>query len=183
MIMSKRTKFSTSKNDEYYTPKYGVEIILPYVKKEWKTIWCPFDKEWSNYVIMLKEMGYNVIHTHIDEGYDFLNYEPSFEFDAIITNPAFSIKNETIKKCIEYKKPFCLLLPFTMFFSKRSIQTVAEGGSDGVQFLMIDDRISFNGERANFNTWYIGGNHFFDKDINVYLFEESPIKLWHLENK
>lgn len=173
-----RKKFSTSKNDEYYTPEYGVRILEPYLKKEWKTIWCPFDKEWSNYVKVFKQLGYNVIYTHIDNGQDFLNYEPDFDFDVIISNPPFSIKNDILKKCYEYNKPFCLLLPYTMFFAKSSIQTV----KDNIQFLMLDDRISFNGKRANFSSWYIG-NKFFDKDINVYIFQESPTKLWDLENR
>ena len=173
-----REKFSTSVNNEYYTPKYAVNILKEHLKKEWKTIWCPFDKEWSNYVIILKELGYNVIHTHIDNGEDFINYVPNFEFDVIISNPPFSIKNQVIKKCFDYNKPWCLLLPYTMFFAKSTIQLCG----DRIQFLMIDDRISFNGERANFNSWYIG-HKFFDKDINVYNFKESPTKLWHLERK
>lgn len=173
-----REKFSTSKNDEYYTPRYAVEILKPYLK-DWKTIWCPFDKDWSNYVVIFKELGYNVIYTHIDNNEDFLTYQPDFDFDVIITNPAFSIKNETIKRCIYHNKPYCLLLPYSMFFAKSSIKVV----KDNVQFLMIDDRISYNGSRANFNSWYIGGNNFFDKDINFYIFDESPVKLWHLENK
>jgi hypothetical protein len=174
-----RDKFSTSKNDEYYTPRYAVDIITPYLKDEWKTIWCPFDKEWSNFVIILKELGYNVIHSHIDESKDFLEWQPDEHFDAILSNPPFSIKNEVIERCRYFNKPYCLLLPYTMFFAKSSIKLVG----DNIQFLMIDDRISYNGERANFNSWYIGGNNFFEKDINVYLFKESPVKLWHLENK
>ena len=35
--------------DEWYTPKNAVEMILPYVKN-YKTIWCPFDKPYSEYV-------------------------------------------------------------------------------------------------------------------------------------
>ncbi len=173
-----REKFSTSVNDEYYTPKYAVSILKPYMNKEWKTIWCPFDKEWSNYVNLLGEWGYNVIHTHIDYDQDFLTYDPDFEFDAIISNPPFSIKNQILNKCYEYGKPFCLLLPYTMFFAKSSIRTVG----DNVQFLMIDDRISYDGKRANFNSWYIGGNKFFEKDINVYIFNENPCKLWSEEH-
>ena len=34
--------------DEWYTPKSAVEMILPYVKN-YKTIWCPFDKPYSEY--------------------------------------------------------------------------------------------------------------------------------------
>lgn len=39
----------TSKTDEYYTPRYAVEIIVPFLKlKKYKTIWCPFDKKIVN---------------------------------------------------------------------------------------------------------------------------------------
>lgn len=174
-----RKKFSTSVNDEYYTPEYAVRILEPHLKNEWKTIWCPFDKEWSKYVKVFRELGFHVKFTHIDDGYDFLTYEPDFHYDVIISNPPFSIKNKIIERCQKLSKPYCLLLPYSMFFAKSSIQVV----NGNIQFLMIDDRISFNGERANFNSWYIGGNNFFTKDINFYIFDESPQKLWHLENK
>ena len=35
--------------DEYYTPRHAVEILLPYIPEHSK-IWCPFDKEFSQYV-------------------------------------------------------------------------------------------------------------------------------------
>lgn len=172
-----RKKFSTQKNDIYYTPIYGVNILKPYMKREWKTIWCPFDTKSSKYVQVFKEMGYDVKYTHIDYDQDFLTYEPNFNFDVIISNPPFSIKNEIIKKCRQYGKPYCLLLPQSMFFAKSSIQML----SKDLQLLIIDDRISFNGTRANFNSWYIGGNKFFEKDINFYIFNESPLKLYQQE--
>ena len=36
----------------------------------------------------------------------------------IITNPPYSLKDEFIKKCYEWKKPFCLLLPITALEGK-----------------------------------------------------------------
>lgn len=39
--------------DEWYTPRHAVEVILPYIPKEY-TIWCPFDKEISQYVQVFK---------------------------------------------------------------------------------------------------------------------------------
>ena len=39
-------------------------------------------------------------------------------FDMIITNPPYSLKDEFIKKCYEWNKPFCLLLPITAFERK-----------------------------------------------------------------
>lgn len=52
MEFSKQIK--TSKGDEYYTPRYAVEIILPYLEK-FSHIWCPFDKEHSQFVKVLQE--------------------------------------------------------------------------------------------------------------------------------
>ena len=38
-----------SKNDEWYTPRRAVEIILPYIP-DGATVWCPFDMPSSQYV-------------------------------------------------------------------------------------------------------------------------------------
>lgn len=171
-----RQKFSTQKNDEYYTPKYAILPIIEYCKK-YKTIWCPCDKEWSNFVILLKEQGCNVIHTHIDDGFDFLKYQPDFEYDAIITNPPFSIKNDIIKRCNELNKPWCLLLPFSIMSAKSTIKTLSECDT---QFFLFDDRITYDGSRPNFTSCYIA-NRFFEKDVNYYIFRESPLKLYKQE--
>lgn len=58
--------------DEQYTPQYAVLPILKYLPKG-KIIWCPFDTEHSEFVIALEENGFEVIHSHIKTGQDFLN--------------------------------------------------------------------------------------------------------------
>lgn len=42
-----------SGNDEFFTPKYAVDPILKYLKPN-STIWCPFDKGFSEYVKVLR---------------------------------------------------------------------------------------------------------------------------------
>ena len=59
-------------NDEYYTPEYAIEPILKYLKHNSK-IWCPFDKEESNFVKILIDSGHIVTATHIENGFDFKN--------------------------------------------------------------------------------------------------------------
>lgn len=54
--------------------------------------------------------GYQVIHSHIDEGKNFFFYEPD-EYDIIISNPPFSIKDDIIKHLYELSKPYAILLP------------------------------------------------------------------------
>ena len=50
--------------DEYYTPQILVEPILKFIKPN-STVWCPFDNELSEFVLMLKEAGHKVIYSHI----------------------------------------------------------------------------------------------------------------------
>lgn len=72
--MSFSQQIKTSKSDEYYTPRYAVEIILPYLDK-FEHIWCPFDKEHSEFVKALQERGKKVTFGHIETGQDFFAYE------------------------------------------------------------------------------------------------------------
>ena len=99
------------KNDELYTPDYAIEPLLKYLPKD-KIIWECTDFGSSNITKLLKQHDYKVISTHKDN-FDFLTDIPNFDFDIIITNPPYSLKNEFLKKCYEYDKPFCLLLPLT----------------------------------------------------------------------
>ena len=45
--------------DEQYTPQKGVEVLLPHIQHlKDKIIWCPFDKEDSQFVKVLTENGF-----------------------------------------------------------------------------------------------------------------------------
>lgn len=98
-------------NDEIYTPEIALIPLLKYLPKNIK-IWECTDFGESNITKVLKEHGYDVISTH-KSNFDFLSDKPTFDFDVIITNPPYSLKDEFIKKCYEYNKPFALLLPIT----------------------------------------------------------------------
>ena len=90
------------KNDELYTPEYEIKPLLKYLPKN-KIIWECTDFGSSNITKVLKESGFNVISTH-KKDFDFLKDIPDFEFDIIITNPPYSLKDEFLRKCYEYKK-------------------------------------------------------------------------------
>ena len=51
------TASKTDESNENYTPYYAVDPIIKYIPKD-KTIWCPFDEEWSAYYNSFKENGY-----------------------------------------------------------------------------------------------------------------------------
>ena len=168
--------------DEYYTPDYVVEILLPYLKKtNYKTIWCPCDKETSEYVKVFKNNGFNVIYSHIDNGQDFLNYIPDEDYDCIITNPPFSIKNKILERLIELDKPFAILLSATCIQSASLIRLLSK--LDDFKVIMFDKRISYNGDRPPFPSWYFT-NRLLDKN-EFYIYKDDPndlYKKWKSKN-
>lgn len=140
------------KNDELYTPDYAIKPLLKYLPKD-KIIWECTDFGESNITKLLKQNGYNVISTHKDN-FDFLTDIPNFDFDIIITNPPYSLKNEFLKKCYEYDKPFCLLLPLT---SLEGIERGKMFREKGIDVLVLDRRCDFmDNKKSNwFNTsWF-----------------------------
>ena len=60
------TSDRSNKGDEVFTPFYAVEPLLKYVPKD-KTIWCPFDEEWSAFYQTFTENGYQVIRSSLDK--------------------------------------------------------------------------------------------------------------------
>lgn len=144
----------TTNGDEVYTPLYAVEPLLDFIPKS-KTIWCPFDKEWSAFVQLLNKNGNKVIYSHIDDGYDFFEYEPNEHYDLIISNPPFSKKDKILKRCYELNKPFGLLLPVNSLQSKFRTDLFI---TYGLELLVFDLRIDYH-TRNNLKTT-TKGNHF-----------------------
>jgi len=136
------------KKDEYFTPKLLVDPLVQYIKPN-STIWCPFDKPNSEYVIELSK-HFNVIYSHIDDGKDFFKYEPK-EYDYIISNPPFSKKLQVLKRLYELKKPFAILLGLPIL----NYQEIGHFFLDKkLQLLIFDKKVSFDGNTASFNSSY-----------------------------
>ena len=131
------TAKSTKESDEYYTPAYAVEPLLKYLPKG-QTIWCPFDKEESQFVKVLSESGYKVIHSHIDEGKDFFSYEPEESYDYIISNPPFSCKDEVLKRLYELNKPYAMLLPLPTLQGQKRFPYIKD-----CEALIFDKRVQY----------------------------------------
>lgn len=143
------------KNDELYTPREAIEPILKYLDKD-KTYWECTDFGDSNITKILRENGFKVIATKKEE-LDFLKDDPTFDFDVIITNPPYSIKDEFIKRCYELDKPFLLLLPLTALEGKQRNRLYKEYG---IEIIVLDKRINFMKNKNNvwFNTsWFCRG--------------------------
>lgn len=80
--------------DEWLTPAYAVEPLISYLKQcQYHTIWCPFDKEDSQFVRTLRENSFKVQATHIENGTDFFKSEAPVGVQCIVSNPPFSKKS------------------------------------------------------------------------------------------
>ena len=160
-------KSMKSKNDERYTPPILVRPILKYLKPN-SIIWCPFDTENSEFVILLKNAGYKVIYSHIWYGQDFFEYEPDEEYDYIISNPPFSKKLQVLDRLYKLNKPFAMLMNIECL----NYQVVGNFFLDKeLQLLIVDKKVSFDGNTASFNTSY------FCKDMLP-----KDLMFYHLEN-
>ena len=97
MIDSQKVLYSQGNNDECYTPDYAVKPIVKYISKDW-VVWCPFDREDSEFVKLIRANGNKVVATHIENNQNFYEYEPSEHWDCIISNPPFSGKRHIFER-------------------------------------------------------------------------------------
>lgn len=114
-------QIKTSKSDEYYTPTYAVKIILPYLKAQgFECIWCPFDKEHSEFVKVLKKAGFKVVFGHIETGQDFFDYkEPPVGVDCVVSNPPFSKRTAIFEELFNFGLPFAMIINFNGLFDAK----------------------------------------------------------------
>lgn len=139
MIDSQSVLYSKGKNDECMTLRIGVIPIIKYLPKD-KTIWCPFDKENSEFVKVLKENNINVVYSHIDNGQDFYVYEPNTNWDIIVSNPPFTNKRKIFERALSFNKPFALIMSNTWLNDSAPKQLFKD---KQLQLLMFEERMKF----------------------------------------
>lgn len=135
---SKEILYSKGGNDECYTPKYVVEEIIEYLPKD-KVYWLPFDRDDSEFVVVLKENGYKYINSHIDYGQDYYTFEPD-NWDIMLSNPPFTNKRKIFERALSFNKPFALIMSNTWL--NDSAPKVIFKDKD-LQLLMFRNRIKF----------------------------------------
>ena len=124
--------------DELYTPKNAVLPLVKYINKSLKIV-LPFDSKKSEYYKVFKELGYNITCLHLDNGEDFfLNMFD--EYDIIISNPPFSIKDQILERLYLIDKPFIMLLPLTAL---SGIKRVSMFKKFGLDLIVFDKRINY----------------------------------------
>ena len=127
-------------NDEFYTPNYAIEPLLKYLKSN-SVVWCPFDSLESNFVKILKEQGHKVINSHIENGFDFFEYEPKVEYDYIISNPPYSLKSEVFDRLFKLGKPFAMLVGVVGLFESQKRFTMFK--DNDFEIMYFNKRISY----------------------------------------
>lgn len=132
--MKIKLPLSSKGSDEFGTPEYAFKILEPYLKKEW-IIW-ETAKGSGLLVNHLRKAGFNVFATD-----DFLNQIacPQNPF-CIVTNPPFSLKEEFLEKCYNWKVPFALLMPLTALEGIKRQKMYKE---HGIQIILPNRRINF----------------------------------------
>jgi hypothetical protein len=120
-------KSMKSKNDERYTPSILVYPIIKYLKPN-SIVWCPFDTKDSEFTILLTEAGHKVLY-----------------------NPPFTLKLKVLERLYSLNKPFAMLLNLECL----NYQEVGNFFLDkNLQLIIVDKKVSFDGNTASFNTSY-----------------------------
>lgn len=136
--------------DELYTPPEAVEMILPFIPKDCNTVWECTATSSSKISSVLRVAEYSVVGTHLVDGLDFFDYEPPFNYDIIITNPPYSLKNSFLKRAFGLGKPFMFLLPLTTLEGLERSKMFRE---HRIQLLIPDMRFNFKPEK-NSSAWF-----------------------------
>lgn len=76
---------------------------------------CPFDTEKSQFVQVLNERGFDVTNSHIFSGTDFFDLDLN-GYDAVVSNPPFSKRQEILEKLFQSGIPFAMILNFNGLF-------------------------------------------------------------------
>ena len=163
--MAKRSlKRAFNVQDEYMTPSVLVEMLIPYLKK-WDLdfmqkngrkpkIWLPFDTEESKYYTILKDKGFEVVRSHLNDGKDFFAYQPE-QFDIAISNIPFSKKVDIFKRMVfELKKPFVFLMNM-MAVNYQIVGELFASITPDIQFIIPDKKVSFDGNTSSFCSGYV----------------------------
>jgi hypothetical protein len=162
---------SSDKFDNLYTPEIAVRPLLknfPISKS--RVVWECTDYGKSNISAVLRTEGWTVVGSDLTTGFDFLSDTPTFKFDAIITNPPYSLKDEFIERCYEYKVPFALLLPLAALAGMKRNKMYKHFG---INVVILNKRLDFTGKGANwFATAWFYWTPSFPRIPNQLIFEE-----------
>lgn len=140
-MKSKMPQMAAGRPDNFQTkdPHIALPPILQHVPKN-KKIWCNASGE-GRMVDYMREQGYQVTNNDLIHGFDFLSsFAEIPDYDVIIENPPYSIKDKWLQKCFDLGKPFALLLPAAAIGEQKR---VAMYKKYGIQIMLPAARTDF----------------------------------------
>jgi hypothetical protein len=146
--------------DHFQTDPVALDPLAKFLRP-FQTIWeCAAGK--GKLVSKLESYGHTVVPSDILTGQDFIACDP-YIYDAIVTNPPYTIKDKFLERCYQLGKPFALLLPLTTFDSRnrRLMMKV-----HGVEVVFLPNRVNFetpNGMGSS--SWF--ATAWFTKGLNI----------------
>ena len=146
-------------SDELYTPDEAFDLLKQYIPKV--TVFeCAVGSGKLRDKIVSE--GYSVVTSN-----DFFNEFP--EYDILITNPPYSLKDKFLEEAYNRGKPFAMLLPITALEGLKR-QTLYK--KYGIEILFPKRRIDFNGKGSPwfYTAWFCW------KLLPEQLLFNSPIK-------
>lgn len=135
-------------SDNFYTPEIAIKPLLEYINKDWKIWECCSGT--GNIVKYFKDNGFNIFGTDLDTGDDFLQSNKN-DFDCIITNPPFSLKDKFLDKCFSYQKPFAMLLPLTALEGQFRQSLYRK---NNIKIILFNKRINYQGHKNKNSCWF-----------------------------
>lgn len=83
--------------------------------------------------------GWKVVRSSLSDEKDFFNYEPE-DWDIVVSNPPFSIKDKVLERLYSFNKQFAILLPLPSLKGKNRFQYFKQG----IQILSFDKRVAYH---------------------------------------
>lgn len=139
--------------DACQTPPEAIDPLLPYLPREWR-IWEPAAGEGLLVDALYDSDFHSVLASDILTGQNFFEYEPDEAWDALVTNPPYSIKYKWLARCYALGKPFALLLPVETLGAKQAQELFREYG---LEVVFLDRRVNF---KMPYKGWDGGGAQF-----------------------
>ena len=123
------------RSDEFFTPEYALNPLIPYLKKEWLIWECAYGD--GNLAKHLEKNGFKIKGA---KGIDFFKENIPLSCDILITNPPYSLKDKFLEHAFNLGKPFAFLMPLT------TLEGIKRGElfkRNGIQLIIPNRRINF----------------------------------------
>jgi hypothetical protein len=129
----------SSLRDRCQTPDYALDPLFHYLKPEW-TLWEPARGE-GYLERALLDHERKVVTGDILTGQNYFDDEhlPT-QWDAMVTNPPFSVKFKWLERAYRLGKPFALIVPLETVGASAAINLFRHYGSE---WIMFDKRIDY----------------------------------------